>query len=106
MAVENKMFLQESMNNDMLQALLVASQQQQYFDIQQFQGMYTQQNIRQYLFELALLVFIKKLCRATHAFVTLTTLSTFAIIGLRNILNLDAIIPNAFSITLLALDNL
>ena len=36
------MFLQESMNNDMFQALLVASQQQQHFDILQFQGMYTQ----------------------------------------------------------------
>ena len=36
MAAENTMFLQESMNNDMLQALLVASQQQQHFDIQQF----------------------------------------------------------------------
>ena len=35
------------MNNEMLQALLVASQQQQYFDIQQFQGMCTQQNTQQ-----------------------------------------------------------
>ena len=42
MAAENTMFLKESMNNDMLQALLVASQQQQHFDIPQFQGMYTQ----------------------------------------------------------------
>ena len=31
----------------MLQELLVASQQQQHFDIQQFQGMYTQQNTQQ-----------------------------------------------------------
>lgn len=51
------------------------------------------------LTELALVVFMKKLWRATHAFLT------FAIIGLRNILNLDAIIPNGFSIILLALDN-
>ena len=47
MAAENTMFLQESMNNDMLQALLVASQQQQHFDIQQFECMYTQQNTQQ-----------------------------------------------------------
>ena len=47
MAAENTMFLQQSMNNDMLQALLVALQQQQRFDIQQFQGMYTQQNTEQ-----------------------------------------------------------
>ena len=47
MAAENTMFLQESMNNGMLQALLVASQQQQYFDIQQFQGIYTHQNTQQ-----------------------------------------------------------
>ena len=47
MAAENTMFLQESMDNDMLQALLVASHQQQHFDIQQFQGMYTQQNTQQ-----------------------------------------------------------
>ena len=47
MAVENTMFLQESVNNDMLQALLVALQQQQHLDIQQFQGMYTQQNTQQ-----------------------------------------------------------
>ena len=47
MAAENTMFLQESMNNDMLQALLVASQQQQHFDIQQFQVMYAQQNTQQ-----------------------------------------------------------
>ena len=47
MAAENTMFLQESMNNGMLQALLVASQQQQHFGIQQFQGIYTQQNTQQ-----------------------------------------------------------
>ena len=47
MAAENTMLLQESINNDMLQALLVASQQQQHFDIQQFQCMYTQQNTQQ-----------------------------------------------------------
>ena len=47
MATQNTMFLQESMNNDMLQALLVALQQQQHFDIQQFQGMYIQQNTQQ-----------------------------------------------------------
>ena len=47
MAVKNTISLQESMNNDILQALLVASQQQQHFDIQQFQGMYTQQNTQQ-----------------------------------------------------------
>ena len=47
MAAEKSMFLQESINNDILQALLVASQQQQHFDIQQFQGMYTQQNTQQ-----------------------------------------------------------
>ena len=47
MAAENTMFLQERINNDMLQGLLVASQQQQHFDIQQFEGMCTQQNIQQ-----------------------------------------------------------
>ena len=47
MAAENTMFLQESMNNDMLQALLVASQQQQHFDIQLCQVMYAQQNTQQ-----------------------------------------------------------
>ena len=47
MAAENTMLLQESINNDILQALLVASQQQQHFDIQQFEGMYTQQNTQQ-----------------------------------------------------------
>ena len=47
MAAENTMFLQESMNNDMLQELLVVSQQQQHFDIQQFQGMYIKQNNQQ-----------------------------------------------------------
>ena len=47
MAAENTTFLQESMNNEVLQALFVASQQQQHFDIQQFQGMYTQQNTQQ-----------------------------------------------------------
>ena len=47
MAAENTMFLQENMNNDNLQALLVASQQHQHFDIQQFQSMYTQQNTQQ-----------------------------------------------------------
>ena len=47
MAAENTIVLQERMNNDMFQPLLVASQQQQHFDIQQFQGMYTQQNTQQ-----------------------------------------------------------
>ena len=47
MFAENTIFLQGNMNNDMLQALLIASQQQQNFDIQQFQGMYTQWNTQQ-----------------------------------------------------------
>ena len=47
MAAENTMFLQENMNNDILQALLVAPQQHQHFDIQQFQGMCMQQNTQQ-----------------------------------------------------------
>ena len=45
MAADNAMFLQ--VNNDMFQALLVASKQQQYFNIREFQGMYTQQNTQQ-----------------------------------------------------------
>ena len=47
MAAGNTMLLQKNMDKDMLQVLLVASQQQQHFDIQQFQGMYTQQNSQQ-----------------------------------------------------------
>ena len=47
MFAENTIFLQGNMNNDMLQAFLIASQQQQNFDIQQFQGMYTQWNTQQ-----------------------------------------------------------
>ena len=33
MAADNTVFLLENMNNDLLQALSVASQQQQHFDI-------------------------------------------------------------------------
>ena len=47
MAAENTIFLQENMTNGMLHALLAASQQQQHFHIQQFQGMYTQQYTQQ-----------------------------------------------------------
>ena len=34
-------------NNDIASTILVASQQQHHFDIQLFQGMYTQQNTQQ-----------------------------------------------------------
>ena len=63
MTAENTMFLQESMNNGMLQPLLVASQQQQHFDTQQFQGMYIQQNTQQNELQKNLITKIKKVIK-------------------------------------------
>ena len=51
------------MNNEMLQALLVASQQQQYFDIQQSQGIYTQQNTSRVSCRRNLIMKIKKVIK-------------------------------------------